>query len=406
MPEDAKIAPLPRPYLLKNQIQHYAWGSKDRNAYIPRLLGIKPERGIPYAELWMGTHPKAPSLILDPDRGPVMLSDWIKAAPAERLSQNRSRHFSDMLPYMLKILSSAQPLSIQAHPDKHQAETLHKNNPVHYPDDNDKPEIAIAIDSFDALVGFITTSEYLTVLKHFPALNNLLMGYRATPDLLQDVQRLIQISGQDQTRIQACNQAIYQQIKTAKSRTEIENIFLQMADTYGYADLGLILLHLLQPVHLEAGEAIYLGPGVPHCYLRGNILECMANSDNVVRLGLTPKFCDARALAAILDFSQGQSYRIMPLVQGNIRSYVNPSSAFLPNILTLAEGDEHEVKEQRELVLYLVLEGSIRFRWCHSESNSCYQVFRRGDTFIAPANLESFLITAKSQVTLCFVTLP
>ena len=134
-----------RPYRLHNQIQHYAWGTRDNDAFIPHLLQFDPEPGVPYAELWIGTHPKAPSQVELPDGSMMLLHDWIAQEPRAALGKAVHARFGG-LPFLFKVLSAAQSLSIQAHPNKAQAETLHEQDPAHYPDDNHKPEIAIALD--------------------------------------------------------------------------------------------------------------------------------------------------------------------------------------------------------------------------------------------------------------------
>ena len=133
----------PRPYRMHNQIQHYAWGTRDQDAYIAHLLGNEPEEGVPYAELWMGAHPKAPSTIELEDGRTVALNMWIKAHPNAILGREVAERYGK-LPFLFKVLSAGQSLSIQAHPTKAQAEKLHARDPEHYPDNNHKPEIAVA----------------------------------------------------------------------------------------------------------------------------------------------------------------------------------------------------------------------------------------------------------------------
>ena len=111
-----------RPLLLEGAIQTYEWGTRNADAFIPHLLGIQAEPGIPYAELWIGAHPKAPSFVLG-DTGRVALPDLIGESPREILGAHGDEKFSSQLPFLLKVLSAAEPLSIQAHPDRRQAES-------------------------------------------------------------------------------------------------------------------------------------------------------------------------------------------------------------------------------------------------------------------------------------------
>ena len=157
----------PQPYLLKNTIQHYEWGTKGKNAFIPKLLNIKSEKDKPYAELWMGAHPKSPSKIVI-DGNEFSLNEVIHQYPGEMLGSKTAKKFSNTLPFLFKVLSANEALSIQVHPDKKQAISLHKKDPINYPDSNQKIEIAIALDSLTALVGFKTFKEILKVLKDYP----------------------------------------------------------------------------------------------------------------------------------------------------------------------------------------------------------------------------------------------
>ncbi len=142
-----------RPFKLLNKIQHYDWGTTNDNAFIPHLLGFSAVRDLPYAELWIGAHPSAPSdIVLQGRQSP--LNKVIHDFPLEILGEYVARRFDNRFPFLLKVLSAARALSIQTHPDKEQAGKLHAADPAHYPDDNHKPEIAIALDSLTAIAGF------------------------------------------------------------------------------------------------------------------------------------------------------------------------------------------------------------------------------------------------------------
>ena len=156
-----------RPYLLKNSIQHYAWGTRGNQAFIPNLLGFKPEPGIPYAELWIGAHPKAPSNIVVGEMV-VPLDQWINAYPAQILGSKVANKFSNQLPFLFKVLYASESLSIQVHPNKAQANALHMRDPIHYPDANHKPELAIALDSLTALMGIKPFADIQETLRRYP----------------------------------------------------------------------------------------------------------------------------------------------------------------------------------------------------------------------------------------------
>ncbi len=155
-----------KPYRLINKIQHYAWGTKNEQAFIPKLLSRHPEPNVPYAELWMGSHPNAPSEV-ETAQGRQSLIEFISAHPVEILGRRVARQFFNQLPFLFKVLSAGEVLSIQAHPNKEQAVALHQRDPKHYPDANHKPEIAIALDHLVALAGFCSEKEIKETLHRY-----------------------------------------------------------------------------------------------------------------------------------------------------------------------------------------------------------------------------------------------
>jgi mannose-6-phosphate isomerase len=395
-----------RPYQLKNTIQHYEWGKRNDQALIANLLGLKPEHDKPYAELWIGTHPKGPSQLIDPDEGIIELVEWISENQEVRLGYLETAQTPPGLPYLFKVLSAAESLSIQAHPNKQQAKQLHEDDPYHYPDDNHKPEIAIAIDSLDALVGFISQTDYTALLDTLPPLNELLNNSRtATPNLKQDVMILLRLWDAKPEAIKICLALIHKQFSSKEHSSEQETLFLAQSDIHGQDDIGLLFLLLLNRVHLGPGEAIFLPPGVPHAYLHGNIIECMANSDNVVRLGLTKKFCDAKALSNILNFGDTIDYSVNTQQSDGIKKYLTPTQEFSVQSLNLEDEESKIFTENTSLVLFLVLEGEVSVNWC-TEEESCSYIFRRGASFIVPANLTTFNMQSRSKTNLYFVNIP
>lgn len=394
-----------RPHQLKNTIQHYDWGKRNEHALIANLLGMNTEQDKPYAELWMGTHPKGPSQLIDSDEGIIELSDWISENPEVRLGYQETAQTLPGLPYLFKVLSAAESLSIQAHPNKQQAKQLHKDDPSHYPDDNHKPEIAIAIDSLDALVGFIPQTNYIALLDTLPPLNELLNNSRTTaPNLKQDVLILLNLWDSEPDAIKTCLASIHKQYRSKEHSSERETLFLAQSDIHGQHDIGLLFLLLLNRVQLGPGEAIFLPPGVPHAYLQGNIIECMANSDNVVRLGLTKKFCDAKALSNILSFD-AIDYSVETQQSDGIKKYLTPTQEFCVQSLNLENEESKIFTENTSLVLFLVLDGEVSVNWCTDEE-SCSYFFRRGASFIVPANLTTFNMQARSKANLYFVNIP
>ncbi|MFA4837853.1 MAG: mannose-6-phosphate isomerase, class I [Candidatus Neomarinimicrobiota bacterium] len=313
------VSPLtPQPLRLVNSIQHYSWGMRGESAFIPKLLGIPAEPDTAYAELWMGAHPGAPSQVLL-GNSQIPLTELIRQHPQEILGLQVVSHFGKQLPFLFKILSAGEVLSIQVHPDKKQAIALHQSDPKHYPDETHKPEIAIALDELTALVGFKDTIGTLAALKDYPEItdfigNETVSSFQSKPDGTKARQRFFsaffRFSIKKRDELQNSIDRLERRLLSLPAPTEAESLFLELRKKYPGPDIGLFGLFFLNLIHLKTGEAIFLPAGVPHAYVHGNIIECMANSDNVVRAGLTPKFQDIPTLIDILDYS-GENLTIL-----------------------------------------------------------------------------------------------
>jgi mannose-6-phosphate isomerase len=294
---------------LINRIQTYAWGSPTA---IPALLGTAPT-GAPQAELWIGAHPSAPSLA---DGRP--LDALIAEHPRALLGAASVARFGPRLPFLLKVLAAAKPLSLQAHPSRAQALAgFAKENAAQVPlaaphrtykDDNHKPELLCALTPFRALCGFrdaTQTHELLAALK-VESLRSTLAdrGLRA---LFQQVMTMPQ---------GAAGSLVDEVVSACRSRApagfeaECANA-VSLAAAYP-GDVGVIGALLLNLVHLQPGDALALGAGNLHAYLEGTGIEVMANSDNVLRGGLTPKHVDVPELLHVLDFSNGPAAIVRP----------------------------------------------------------------------------------------------
>ena len=395
-----------RPYRLETKVQNYPWGSSGANAFIPRLLDFEPEPGQTYAEMWMGVHPNGPSSIIDLEKGPMDLNTWLSENPKQRLAVDPTQLTSNGLPFLLKVLSAAEALSIQAHPNKAQAQELHKTDPDHYPDDNHKPEVAIALDHLDALVGFISDEQLTQLLEKTPELDEMLQDHGpGSVDIYGAIKTIFQLWESQPASISETSDQIYARISQTDKQDETEALFMEQYAKHGSDDIGLIFLFFLNRVHLEAGEAIFLAPGVPHAYLKGNIIECMANSDNVVRLGLTNKFCDAEALKNILVYDGGKDYRVSRSREGTLTDYKLPVTEFKIRALNLDDGEAQSFTSRRCLTMFLLIEGEVCIRW-GGESQSCSCIIKRGNAFITPANLADFKVIARDDSKLYLVEIP
>ncbi len=392
-----------KPYRLTNDIQTYAWGQRGEQAFIPKLLGLKPDPGIAYAELWIGAHPKAPSTV----QGGNLL-ELIDRYPAEILGREEAGKFDNQLPFLMKVLSAGEALSIQAHPNKSQAEKLHRRDPEHYPDDNHKPEIAIALNKLTALVGFKKTTAIKQVLKDYPPIHAFLSA---------DVQKKISITtdsrewlrllysnimtkaAENHTELEKILEAMDRLLENKKELSEQDHLYLQLRQKYNN-DVGLFSIYLLNLIHLKKGEAVFLKAGIPHAYLKGNIIECMANSDNVVRAGLTPKFKDIGTLVDILTYENGQPNIIQPPAGSNDIFYHVPTSEFALRQRVLSIGQVQNV-QNRAMEILLVTEGEISLSGTDFE-----MIIKRGETVLIPAALAEYRITTDTATTIFTAFIP
>ncbi len=388
---------LNQPYPLVNKIQPYAWGTKNEQAFIPKLLGVEPEPNKPYAELWMGMHPKAPSLVKTP-QGDIPLSDFIRAHPGEILGERVVRQFGPRLPFLFKVLSAAEALSIQAHPNKEQAVRLHARDPEHYPDDNHKPEIAIALDELIALVGFAPVDELLETFKTYPEIAafagrervEALAAARKSEkkEALRALFAALMNRGEDEPQILERTLADLEgRFRNQKTLSEKEVLFLELRDKYG-TDIGLLVIFLLNLLHLQKGQGVFLKAGVPHAYIRGNIVECMANSDNVVRAGLTPKFKDVKALVEILTYEAATVDLFTPSPHAKEFIYRVPVSEFSIAHWQLKKNEkiEHQVNS---VEILLAMEGAFLVHYDHGSLR-----LEKGESVLIPAALHAYSLQA------------
>lgn len=283
---------------LTNRIQRYAWGSLTA---IPELLGVAPS-GAPQAELWLGAHPSAPSTLEDG----TTLDAFIAKDPARVLGADVAARFENRLPFLLKVLAAAEPLSLQAHPSLAQARegfaaenaagvplnAPHRN----YRDANHKPELICALTPFHALCGFRRVGDTLRLLRGLGLDVSLLER-----EGLGAYFRHVMSAPRDE------RQALVDTVARAPAVDGFAAecaLARRLAEKYP-GDAGVIGALLLNLVALQPGEALYLDAGNLHAYLEGTGIELMASSDNVLRGGLTPKHVDVNELLRVLDFTDG-----------------------------------------------------------------------------------------------------
>ncbi|XP_050099378.1 mannose-6-phosphate isomerase [Anopheles aquasalis] len=290
-------------------VQCYEWGKLGDSSLVAQLarandsgLTVDPSR--PYAELWMGDHVNGPATIKATGQS---LTENIRTDPVGTIGGEKATS----LPFLLKVLSIRKALSIQVHPDKPEAEKLHLQFPDVYKDPNHKPELAIALTDFQALCGFRPYPEILRLIEKWDPLQTLLGSeilarFRANPDRQAVQGAYEQLMRSEPEALNRCIDAIAERMRSAPAETngELVELFLRLVTDFGH-DVGVLSIFFLNVLRLKPGEAIYLAANVPHAYLDGDCVECMACSDNVVRAGLTPKFKDVETLLRLVSYECG-----------------------------------------------------------------------------------------------------
>lgn len=321
---------------LVNRVRNSTWGS---TTAIPALLGVPPN-GEPQAELWMGAHPGDPSRVDRRDgRGPRSLADVIADAPERELGAATAARFGARLPFLLKVLAAEQPLSLQVHPNPAQAaegfaDEEARGVPLgaryrNYCDASHKPELACALSDLEALCGFREVAETVRLLDLL-----------AVPELQTCIDALRKESEAEGLRIAMTHALTLPDTRRASVVGEVAAACLRVGEASSQyaaacaavadlarrhpADPGVVAALLLNHVRLTQGQAVYFAAGLPHSYLRGVFVEILANSDNVLRCGLTEKHIDTAELLRVLEFRAGPVDVLDP-VEGDDGEQIYPT---------------------------------------------------------------------------------
>jgi mannose-6-phosphate isomerase len=392
-----------RIFKLKGVVQHYSWGGFD---FIPQLLNIENKDRKPFAEYWMGAHANYPALI----ENEIPLNHFIEKNVEEVLGRAVAEKFSS-LPYLLKVLDVRQMLSIQVHPSKQAAEICFeeenkKGIPVNapnrnYKDKNHKPELMVALSDFYLLHGFKSQAELQRVLDtkeelHFLKEIFLHKGYKG---LYEEVMLM------EQKRVNEILDPLLQKILPAYQdgtlKRDNEDFWAARAainfcrdNNY---DRGIFSVYLFNLVYLKKGEGIFQQEGMPHAYLEGQNVEVMANSDNVLRAGLTDKHIDVTELLKHVKFEVTYPNILNPNFPfGN---FISPAEEFDLHQLFIKQGENISIKT-KTAETFLVMDGSITVG-----SGSEQMQFKKGESFIVTSNTQ-FMAKALAESELFRVTVP
>ncbi|KAL6061981.1 Mannose-6-phosphate isomerase [Balamuthia mandrillaris] len=404
-------------------VRQYDWGKVGRDSMVALLkdgtkdFDLKTDE--PYAELWMGTHKNCPSALQEEAAGSssssslISLHECLRQRP-EWLGKCLPRLWpeakeSGELPFLFKVLSIRKALSIQAHPDKELARELHAEKGEHYPDANYKPEMMIAATECEALCGFRPVEELKRLLPQAPELCQLI-GQSHVDAFLKGLEDAKEDDEHHKTLLQPLFAQLMRCANEQKSVAEglaalsqrrasqegaggdelvstVEDLALRLNDQFPGGDVGCFVCYLLNFVRLQSGQALFLGPNEPHAYLSGDLIECMAASDNTVRAGLTPKFKDVETLVRMLTYRCGvpafvpTTSTIDSAAGLSITTYAPPVEEFQVSRIVVQSSSEWGVVPACDSPgLWLVYEGN-GVAMAEGEDKA----LKRGETYFLPA---------------------
>jgi len=380
-----------KPLILKNTIQKYAWGS---HFAIQQLMDISPSEE-PWAEIWMGAHPKAPSQI-HVDGQWISLFDFINRFPDKILGKYTARKFNNSLPYLFKVLAAEQPLSIQAHPNAVQAkkgfERENKNGLAinapsrNYKDTHHKPECICAITPFTGLKGFRKIPSAVELLERFcpRGLTDEIKALKKQ-DLKLFFQSLMELPDS------ATKSVIHEAVDNAKKQIAPEIICQWILKLYLQypTDIGVISPLFLNLFCLEPGQALFLPAGELHAYLDGLGIELMANSDNVLRGGLTPKHVDVPELMNVLNFVESDIEILLPeCISECEEQYPVFADEFLLSSIHVSDSKTYISPEPRSVEILLCIHGNAHLVY-NAGINESIDI-KKGDSVLIPAAADAY----------------
>lgn len=372
--------------LLECTAQQYAWGKIGSNSLVARLKAAQNDNFTineagPYAELWLGTHPNGMSNVMLPSKEgttqSVPLVNYVQENPEMHLGINGFTKPSEDfdLTFLFKVLSIEKVLSIQAHPDKFLAAQLHTERPDVYKDPNHKPEMAVALtDDFEAMSGFRPITEIASNMLEYAEFTDL-VGLQSKDSIMAAAEGRFLCDTKStlralyKTYMEADDATVKQQLDLLIQRlsskielTSLDELLLKLARQFP-GDSGIFSPIIFNHLKLKKGDAFYIGANEPHAYIQGEILECMACSDNVVRAGLTPKMKDVKTLVDMLTYKT----TIPEITRGRRVDpckvlYVPPVKDFAIEIINVPAGAKYRLSPARSPAILLTIDGSAKLQ--------------------------------------------
>jgi mannose-6-phosphate isomerase len=397
-------------FRLEGKVQHYAWGG---NRFIPALLGQQNDSQQPFAEYWMGAHDNVPSLVVLPDGTRQPLNEFINTDPVGILGKAVNDRFG-RLPYLFKVLDVKDMLSIQVHPNKKDAEAAFADenkkgialnaSSRNYKDDNHKPELMVALSDFWLLHGFKPEDELKKVLGDTPELQFLLPVFekKGYEGLYKEVMTM------DQQEVNKHLQPLLDRIiplyeKGSLDKDQEDFWAARAALTFnqpGVVDRGIFSIYFFNLLHLKEGEAVFQGANMPHAYLEGQNMEIMANSDNVLRGGLTVKHIDVGELMKHVQFEATVPNVLQGSGSGAEKVFKTPAHDFELRLLSVGNRNEVHLEAQTAEVFF-VYKGSVEA----TEERSITLNIGSGETLLATAGAK-FIVKPERAVVIFRATVP
>ena len=385
---------------LINSVQNYAWGSKTA---LTDLYGIANPDNLPMAELWMGAHPKSSSKVQDKAGETRALREVIEADKQRLLGDAVAERFGE-LPFLFKVLCADQPLSIQVHPNKKASEIgFAKENAAgipldaaerNYKDPNHKPELVFALTPFLAMNAFREFSEIVSLLQPVAGASKAIAHFLENPnaDALSELfASLLSMQGEEKSHALAVLKAALRGQQGEPWDT------IRVISEFYPDDSGLFSPLLLNVVKLNPGEAMFLFAETPHAYLNGVALEVMANSDNVLRAGLTPKYIDIPELVANVKFEAKPAGELLtqPVKNGAELDFPIPVDDFAFALHDLSAAEATVAQESAAILFCVDGEATLR-------KDDQRLVLRPGESAFVPANESPVLVSGTGRLARVF----
>lgn len=392
---------------LKGRIQNYAWGG---HLYIPHLLNIQAEDK-PYAEYWLGAHANAPAELSDlGQKLDAYIDSDVKGILGEAIASAYGR-----LPFLFKVLDVNDMLSIQVHPNKEEAvKGFAKENELgiplkapnrNYKDDNHKPEIMVALSEFWLLHGFLPEDQLSAILKQTPEFSELIEVFERE-SYLGLYKKVMNLSEEESDKIlQPLIDRVLLQFEAGQLEKSSPDYWAAKAYlTFckdGKLDKGIYSIYFFNIVKLNPGEAVFQDAGIPHAYIEGQNMELMANSDNVLRGGLTPKHVDVPELLKHVVFEATHPNVMKGELQADRfeRIYKCPAPDFQLSKIEISSGDQYQ-SETKTAEIIIVIDGDAEV----SENGNILKMKKGGSCFLE-AGID-YRITSLSTSTMYKATAP